>query len=203
MMEYNIIIAGIGGQGVLTIARIIGEAALEEGIKVRIGEIHGLSQRFGSLFSHVRLGDEVYGGLIPMGRGDLLIALEPAESLRHLHYMKKGSTLLLSTNPIEPPQVSMGLFNYPPLEKIRELALKEFGLKIIELDSRKMAEEVGSIIAQNSIMLGAALALESFPLKYESVVSAVRRIISRRFADMNMKALEVGMREAKKKLGIF
>jgi len=201
-VEYNIIIAGVGGQGVLTIARVIGEAALEEGVKVRIGEIHGLSQRFGSLFAHVRLGDQIFGGLVPMGKGDILIALEPAESLRHLHYMKKGGYLILSKNPIEPPQVSMGLFKYPELEKVEEIARNSFGLRIVEIDSRKIAESSGSIIAQNSAMLGAAAAVEGFPLKIDSILSGLRKVISKRFFEVNLRALELGMSEAKKQLTV-
>lgn len=138
-----------------------------------------------------------------MGKGDLLIALEPAESLRHMHYMKRGAALILSSNPIEPPQVSMGLYSYPSLEKIKSIASKEFNLKLVELDSREIAEKAGNIIAQNSVMLGAALAIEGFPLRYESIASALKKIISKRYIDINIRALELGREEAKRKLIIF
>jgi indolepyruvate ferredoxin oxidoreductase beta subunit len=198
MMEYNIIISGIGGQGVLTVARILGEAALYSGIKVRMSEVHGLSQRFGSLFAHVRMGDQVYGGLVPMGKGNMLLALEPAESLRYMHYMKKGGALVLNKNPIEPPQVSMGLFNYPNLLKIKDIATEKFGLRVIEVDAKKIAAEAGGELAQNSAMLGAALEIPGFPLTREAIVYAVRKVISSRYAHINIKAIDLGSEETKK-----
>jgi indolepyruvate ferredoxin oxidoreductase beta subunit len=198
MMEYNIIISGIGGQGVLTVARILGEAALYSGIKVRMSEVHGLSQRFGSIFAHVRMGDQVYGGLVPMGKGNMLLALEPAESLRYMHYMKKGGALVLNKNPIEPPQVSMGLFNYPNLLKIKDIAAEKFGLRVIEVDAKKIAAEAGGELAQNSAMLGAALEIPGFPLTREAIVYAVRKVISSRYADINIKAIDLGSEETKK-----
>ncbi|MEM0046393.1 MAG: indolepyruvate ferredoxin oxidoreductase subunit beta [Fervidicoccaceae archaeon] len=199
-MEYNIVIAGIGGQGVLTIARIIGEAALLEGLKVRVGEIHGLSQRFGSLFAHVRMGNSIYSGLIPLGKGDMLLSLEPAEALRHLQYMKKGAILILNRRPIEPPQVSMELFKYPSLEQIRAISSEKFGLKVLELDAREIAEKAGNAIAQNSVMLGAALSAPGIPISTKSAISALERTISRRFVDLNVRALELGMQEGRKLL---
>ena len=97
MKEYNIVITGVGGQGVLTAANILGWAALHAGYKVRLGEVHGMSQRFGSVISYVRFGEDVYGSMVPEGKADVMLAFEPVEALRYINYLKEGMPLQLSS----------------------------------------------------------------------------------------------------------
>ncbi|MEO2152620.1 MAG: indolepyruvate oxidoreductase subunit beta, partial [Thermococcus sp.] len=121
MREYNIVITGVGGQGILTAANLLGWAALRAGYKVRVGEVHGMSQRFGSVIAYVRFGEDVYGAMVPEGKADVILSFEPVEALRYINYLKKGGLVFTNARPIPPVQVSMGLATYPSLEEIKKV----------------------------------------------------------------------------------
>lgn len=127
LKEYNIVITGVGGQGILTAANILGWAALRAGYKVRVGEIHGMSQRFGSVIAYVRFGEEVYGAMVPEGKADVILSFEPVEALRYINYLKKGGLVFTNARPIPPVQVSMGIARYPSLEEIKRIVEEDFG----------------------------------------------------------------------------
>lgn len=148
-MKTDIILAGVGGQGILSIAAILGAASLNENLYLKQAETHGMSQRGGEVVSHLRISDEpVYSDLIPLGSADLILAVEPLESLRYLPYLKKNGSLV--TNATEFKNIG----NYPDLEKtFHELSGK---LKIVKIDADKIARETGNPKASNMVMLGAA-----------------------------------------------
>ena len=149
MIKTDIILAGVGGQGILSIAAILGAAALNEKLFLKQAETHGMSQRGGEVVSHLRIsGSPIFSDLIPLGGADLILAVEPLESLRYLPYLKKNGSLV--TNVTEFRNIG----NYPGLEKtFAELSAK---LKIVKIDADQMARETGNPKASNMVMLGAA-----------------------------------------------
>ena len=148
-MKTDIILAGVGGQGILSIAAILGAAALNENLYLKQAETHGMSQRGGEVVSHLRISDTpVYSDLIPLGNADIILSVEPLESLRYLPYLKKDGSLVTNTTEFR------NIPNYPNLENtFGELNSK---LKIIQIDADKMAHETGNPKASNMVMLGAA-----------------------------------------------
>jgi len=148
-MKTDIILAGVGGQGILSIAAILGAAALNENLYLKQAETHGMSQRGGEVVSHLRISDTpIYSDLIPFGNAELILSVEPLESLRYLPYLKHNGCLVTNTTEFR------NIPNYPNLENtFAELGTK---LKIIKIDADKMAHETGNPKASNMVMLGAA-----------------------------------------------
>lgn len=146
-MATDIVVLGVGGQGVMTLARWLGEAALAKGLDVRIAEIHGMSQRGGSVEVHVRIGPKVYAPLVEEGGADLVAALEAIEALRGYRYLKPGGLLVVNMRVIQPPggQLDLG--------QIVE-AIKNSGVRNYFVPSFQIATELGSPLYENTVMLG-------------------------------------------------
>jgi indolepyruvate ferredoxin oxidoreductase beta subunit len=195
MWEHNILIASVGGQGGITLSRIIARAAMRLGHRVVVGETLGMAQRGGSVQSHIRIGSHVYGPLIPEGRCHILIALEPAEALRAARYLSPGSTALLNEAPLPPIPALLGEEPYPFLKEIVE-ALSRIGCGVHRLDALSLAVEAGSRRCLNVVMLGAYLAyLEAENLNIvppESAEEAVRETVPSRYLEANLRALKLG-----------
>ena len=148
-MKTDIILAGVGGQGILSIAAILGAAALNENLYLKQAETHGMSQRGGEVVSHLRISDTpVYSDLIPLGSAEIILSVEPLESLRYLPYLKNDGCLVTNTTEFR------NISNYPKLaDTFAELSTK---LKVVQIDADKMAHETGNPKASNMVMLGAA-----------------------------------------------
>jgi len=148
-MKTDIILAGVGGQGILSIAAILGAAALNENLYLKQAETHGMSQRGGEVLSHLRISDTpIYSDLIPFGNAELILSVEPLESLRYLPYLRKDGCLVTNTTEFR------NIANYPKLaDTFAELSTK---LKVVQIDADKMALETGNPKASNMVMLGAA-----------------------------------------------
>lgn len=202
MREYNIVITGVGGQGILTAANLLGWAALQAGYKVRVGEVHGMSQRFGSVIAYVRFGEDVYGAMVPEGKADVILAFEPVEALRYINYLKEGGLVIANSNPIPPVQVSMGLATYPSMEEIKKIIEEDFKGKLITLDAEKLALEAGNVITTNVVLIGALTQTPGFPLSAEHVKEVIRLSVPKKAVDVNMKAFELGVKAAKELLGL-
>ena len=202
MREYNIVITGVGGQGILTAANLLGWAALQAGYKVRVGEVHGMSQRFGSVIAYVRFGEDVYGAMVPEGKADVILAFEPVEALRYINYLREGGLVIANSNPIPPVQVSMGLATYPSMEEIKRIIEEDFKGRLITLDAEKLALEAGNVITTNVILIGALTQTPGFPLSAEHVKEVIRLSVPRKAVDVNMKAFELGVKAAKELLGL-
>jgi len=200
--EYNIVITGVGGQGILTAANLLGWAALHAGYKVRVGEVHGMSQRFGSVIAYVRFGEDVYGAMVPEGKADVILAFEPVEALRYINYLKEGGLVIANSNPIPPVQVSMGLATYPSMEEIKKIIEEDFKGKLITLDAEKLALEAGNVITTNVVLIGALTQTPGFPLSAEHVKEVIRLSVPKKAVDVNMKAFELGVKAAKEMLGL-
>ena len=190
-MEFNILICGVGGQGTILASYVLGNAALKDGHKVRLGEIHGMAQRGGSVVSHVRMGDEVYGTVIPEGKADIIVAFEPLEALRNLSYLKNGGKTILNTEKINPISVSLGESEYPPLDEILS-NLSEKG-KVYHFNATEIAKKVGNQVTMNMVMMGALSLLET-PIKNETLLETIVSVLSKK-AEINMKAFEAGRKK--------
>jgi indolepyruvate ferredoxin oxidoreductase beta subunit len=185
-MQTDIILSGVGGQGILSIAAVIGEAALKEGFYMKQSEVHGMSQRGGDVQSNLRLSDKpIASDLIPLGQADLIISLEPMESLRYLPYLKKEGWLVTNSVPF------INIPNYPEIEKIYD-ELAKLPRKVI-LDVESIAKEVGAARTANIVMLGAATPF--IGIEYEKIADGIRSIFARKgdeIVEINLKALKYG-----------
>lgn len=185
-MRADIILSGVGGQGILSIAAVIGEAALKEGLYMKQAEVHGMSQRGGDVQSNLRLSDQpIASDLIPKGHADLIISLEPMESLRYLPYLKEDGWLVTNSQPF------VNIPNYPDMEKVNE-ELDKLPHKVI-LDVEAIAKEVATARAANIVMLGAAVPF--IGIEYNKIEDGIRRIFGRKgeeVVEMNLKALKAG-----------
>ena len=185
-MRADIILSGVGGQGILSIAAVIGEAALKEGLYMKQAEVHGMSQRGGDVQSNLRLSDQpIASDLIPKGHADLIISLEPMESLRYLPYLKKEGWLVTNSQPF------VNIPNYPDIDKVNE-ELNKLPYKVI-LDVEAIAKEVATVRAANIVMLGAAAPF--IGIEYNKIEDGIRRIFGRKgeeVVEMNLKALKAG-----------
>ena len=149
-MERNIIIAGVGGQGILTIATILDLAAMHAGLNIKQAEVHGMSQRGGEVQTHLRIADgEIFSDLIPMGKADLILSVEPLESLRYLPYLKEGGAIVTSDEPFK------NIGDYPDENAVFEQIKKTSG-DVVFVDATKIANELGNPKSYNIVMLGAA-----------------------------------------------
>ena len=202
MREYNIVITGVGGQGILTAANLLGWAALRAGYKVRVGEVHGMSQRFGSVIAYVRFGEDVYGAMVPEGKADVILSFEPVEALRYINYLKKGGLVFTNARPIPPVQVSMGLASYPSLEEMKKIIEEDFGGKFMAFDAEKLALEAGNIVTMNVVLIGALSQTPGFPLSEEEIKEVIRISVPPKTIDVNMRAFELGVKAAKEMLGL-
>lgn len=191
-MKIDIILSGVGGQGILSIAAVIGEAALKEGLYMKQAEVHGMSQRGGDVQSNLRLSDKpIASDLIAMGQADLIISLEPMESLRYLPYLKKDGWLVTNSQPF------INIPNYPEIEKVHA-ELDKLPHKVI-LDVEAIAKEIGSVRSANIVMLGAAAPFIN--IEFSKLEDGIRRIFGRKgeeIVDLNLKALNAGYEVAQK-----
>ena len=185
-MKKDIILAGVGGQGILSIAAVIGMAALNSGLKLKQAEVHGMSQRGGDVHSNLRISDrEIHSDLIPFGQADLIISVEPMESLRYLPWLAKDGWLITNTTP------HVNIPDYPDMEEInREIgAVKQHVL----IDADQVAKDLGSSRSANMVILGAASPW--LGIDYTALENAVRAIFGSKgeaIVDLNLQALEAG-----------
>jgi indolepyruvate ferredoxin oxidoreductase beta subunit len=185
-MKQDIILAGVGGQGILSIAFVIDSAALREGLKVKQAEVHGMSQRGGAVQSHLRLSSgRIFSDLIPKGEADIILSVEPLESLRYLEYLNRQGRIVTSSTPY------INIPDYPEVSRIlSEIQKIE---KSVVIDSEKLAKEAGSSKAQNMVMLGAAS--NYLMLKQEHLLEYIEVLFKPRGENMvkvNLKAFELG-----------
>jgi indolepyruvate ferredoxin oxidoreductase beta subunit len=190
----NIVITGVGGQGVLTLAEILAKSVLKESHNVRVGEIHGMAQRGGHVTCTVRIGDNVHGPIIDSGSAHLLVGFEPLETLREAHMIQSDGLVLLNTHIQYPVAVSMGEIEYPTHDQIRS-KIGNFSKNIIELDAMSLAENAGSSRSLNMVMLGAILGTAIVPITKESVTKTVQETFSAKFENINLDAINSGFKK--------
>ncbi len=195
----DILLVGVGGQGILTMASIIATAAMLDGNDVRMSEIHGMAQRGGTVFTEIRIGSK--SSIIPPGRADIMIALEPAEALRYLHKLRRGGLVVINDQPIPPPIVYVQGLKYPETEEIIS-KIKEVTDNVYLIPATKIAEEkLGDPRPANVILIGFGLAKGFLGISEESVREAIKRVLRKKYVDINLKALEIGKELAHKNQG--
>ncbi len=186
----DIVIVGVGGQGILTSSMILAKAAMKAGLNVVSSEVHGMAQRGGSVEVHVRIGD-VLSPLIPPGNADVMIALEPVEALRFSKYLNENSIVILNTRKIVPITVNLEMADYPDLDTILE-KLKSVTGKIYPVNASEIAENLGAVQAMNVVVLGMLAKLVELPFSYEDLEEAVREVLPPKLHEINLKALKAG-----------
>jgi indolepyruvate ferredoxin oxidoreductase beta subunit len=193
IMVFNLIIAGVGGQGNVLASQIVGRAAVNRDLRVTVGETFGMSQRGGPVMSHIRLSGEFNcAPLIPPNMAHVIVGLEPLETLRILmEYGNEDTIFIVNSRPIYPLNVIAGDEEYPDTEKIRSV-LTESGQKVFWLEATQIALELGEPILLNMIMLGALSALPDFPLDAGDFRSALKDIFPESKLEVNFRALDMG-----------
>lgn len=201
MTQYNILLAGVGGQGLMLLSQVMGDACTRSGVKVVVGAQHGLAQRSGSISAHVRIGD-AYSPLIPYGTADLIIAMEATEALRYIEFLKQGGTVIMNSRIMHPPLETAPIVKnrqelrmYVTLEQVKEQLSKVAG-DVISIDAEKVAVEAGNPRTENVVLLGVASALIGFPVKIEPLKESVRRVVPERAVEANLKAFDLGRKAA-------
>ena len=187
MNELNIMIVGVGGQGTLLASRILGNVAVMQGYDVKVSEVHGMSQRGGSVVTYVKMSDKVYSPMIDKNEADILLAFEKLEALRWIDYLKKGGTLVMNDQEINPMPVIIGKAKYPG--NITE-RLKSGGIELQSIDALKLAEDCGNIKAMNVVLIG--LLAKSTCIAKEIWLKAIEEVVPVKFLDVNIKAFEAG-----------
>jgi indolepyruvate ferredoxin oxidoreductase beta subunit len=189
-MKQDIILAGVGGQGILSIAYVIDNAALADGLFFKQAEVHGMAQRGGAVQSHMRLSDgTIWSDLIPKGEADMILSVEPLEALRYFDYLRPDGIVVTSSTPYR------NILDYPDIGKVLEAVRK--APRSVVVDSEKLAKEAGTVKAQNIVLLGAAAAF--LILKEESLRATIDSLFRGRgtpVLEANLKAFELGQKAA-------
>lgn len=197
--EFNVLITGVGGQGVILISELLGEAAVKDQLRVRGSEILGMAVRGGSVTSAIRLGEDVYGPLIPTSKCSALVGMEPSEALRNITCLSKSSLVILNTAVTVPFTVPLGQSSYPSLEAILE-KLNKAAERVIPLDAAKLALAAGSLLTSNIVMLGALFGTERLPIKLATIKETVEERFPAKLAPVNMKAFDLGYESCRRAL---
>ncbi len=182
----NIMIVGVGGQGTLLASRIIGNIVIEEGYDVKVSEVHGMSQRGGSVVTYVKFGDKVYSPIIDKGEADIILAFEMLEAYRALPYLKKDGKIIVNNQMMNPMPVITGAMEYP--KNIKEKLEKVVNLECVE--ALKLAGEAGNIKTVNVVLIG--VLAKSTNIKYEKWIEILKKIVPSKLIDVNLKAFDLG-----------
>ena len=189
-MTKSIMIVGVGGQGTLLASKIMGRVLTERGYDVKLSEVHGMSQRGGSVVTYVKYGEKVYSPIIDLGEADFVLSFEALEAARWVGYLKQGGTLITNNAEIWPMPVITGAAKYPEnvLDKVAEKA------NVVSIDALKLATEAGSAKAVNIVLLGVLSKLSDIP--EEQWIDAIEKTVPAKFIEMNKKAFALGRKAA-------
>ena len=186
-MTKNIMIVGVGGQGSLLASKMLGQLLLSSGYDVKVSEVHGMSQRGGSVVTYVRYGEKVYSPIIDKGEADYIISFEKLEAARYVSYLKKGGKIIVSNQEIDPMPVSIGAAQYPEnlIEKMREA-----GADVDAIDALDLAMQAGSSKAVNLVLMGRLS--KYFDATEEMWMQALEACVPPKFLELNKKAFALG-----------
>lgn len=183
----SVLIVGVGGQGTLLASRLLGNAMLSLGNDVKVSEVHGMSQRGGSVVTYVRYGQTVYSPILEEGEADYILSFEQLETARFLPYLKKGGTIISNTQTIDPMPVITGAKEYP--QGILP-ALEEKGVNLVQADALSLAEQAGSVKAVNVVLIG--VMAKQMGIDKAVWEETIRQTVPAKFVEMNLKAFELG-----------
>ena len=187
MKTTNIMIVGVGGQGSLLASKLLGRLLLNEGYDVKVSEVHGMSQRGGSVVTYVRYGDKVYSPIIDKGEADFIVSFEKLEAFRYVSYLKEGGQIIVNSQEIDPMPVITGVAEYP---HDAQEQLQALGVKVDCIDALTPAIEAGSPKATNIVLMGRLSRCLS--IEKEKWIEALRQTVAPKFVEMNVKAFELG-----------
>ncbi len=185
-MTKSIMIVGVGGQGSLLASTLLGKLLVTEGYDVKVSEVHGMSQRGGSVVTYVRYGEKVYSPIIEKGAADCIISFEKLEAARWVEYLKKDGVIITNTQQIDPMPVVIGAMDYPA-DILTELSEK---VNVDALDALSLAEEAGSPRAVNIVLMGRLARQLDIPV--EKWENALKSVVKPQFVDINLKAFDLG-----------
>ena len=182
----NIMIVGVGGQGTLLASRILGNVIIDQGFDVKVSEVHGMSQRGGSVVTYVKYGESVSAPIIDNGEADVILAFERLEAMRALPFLKEGGTIIVNDRAIDPMPVITGAAEYPDgiIDDLKKAA------NVISVDALELAKEAGSIKAVNVVLLG--ILSNSFDFPEEKWIEALEASVPEKFLELNKKAFALG-----------
>ena len=186
MMGKSIMIVGVGGQGTLLASRILGNAIISAGYDVKVSEVHGMSQRGGSVITYVKYADKVYSPIIDEGEADVVLAFELLEAYRALPYLKKGGKVIVNTQAMDPMPVIIGAMKYP--ENIAEKMVKM--VDVTAVDALSLAKEAGNIKAVNVVLIGFMAKATDIP--YDTWIETIKTTVPAKFLEVNLKAFDLG-----------
>ena len=187
-MNKNILLCGVGGQGIVLASKLIAQAAMENSLPVMSAETIGMAQKGGSVFSHVRIGSNLSTPMIPKGGADVIIGFEPAEAVRMLPYLKKDGTVIVNSCPTKPVTAMLSASSYTGKEMLDYLKKNVERLTVV--DCERAASEIGSLKVVNMILLGAAAATGELPISMADIKSCLAKRLKPQLLEMNYKALE-------------
>ena len=186
-MTKNVMIVGVGGQGSLLASKLLGYRLLNEGYDVKVSEVHGMSQRGGSVVTYVRFGEKVYSPVIDKGEADFIVSFEKLEAARYVEYLKKGGRIVVNTQEIDPMPVITGAASYP--ENLIDKMEAE-GIAVDAMDCLSLAEQAGSAKAVNLVLMGRLS--RYFDIPEEKWISAIEKCVPEKFVEMNKRAFALG-----------
>ena len=186
-MTKNVMIVGVGGQGSLLASKLLGYLLLNEGYDVKVSEVHGMSQRGGSVVTYVRFGEKVYSPVIDKGEADFIVSFEKLEAARYVEYLKKGGRIVVNTQEIDPMPVITGAASYT--ENLIDKMEAE-GIAVDAMDCLSLAEQAGSAKAVNLVLMGRLS--RYFDIPEEKWISAIEKCVPEKFVEMNKRAFALG-----------
>ena len=186
-MTKNVMIVGVGGQGSLLASKLLGYLLLNEGYDVKVSEVHGMSQRGGSVVTYVRFGEKVYSPVIDKGEADFIVSFEKLEAARYVEYLKRDGRIVVNTQQIDPMPVIIGAASYP--ENLIE-KMQEKGIAVDALDCLSLAEQAGSAKAVNLVLMGRLS--RYFDIPEEKWINAIEQCVPAKFVEMNKRAFALG-----------
>lgn len=190
-MQCNILVAGVGGQGVILTSRLLGLAAIKAGLHVTTAETIGMSQREGAVVSHIRLGNETFAPLIPKAGADLIIGIEPSEAVRNMPMLKQNGYMIVNTAPVIPASVAIGLSQYDAGEILT--FIRSTCKNTILTDAAKLASQAGNHKSANVVLLGIAAAARILPFDANILQQALEEEIPKKYLEVNKKSFEIGI----------
>ena len=186
-MTKNVMIVGVGGQGSLLASKLLGHLLLKEGYDVKVSEVHGMSQRGGSVVTYVRFGEKVYSPIIDKGEADFIVSFEKLEAARYLEYLKPDGRIVVNTQEIDPMPVITGAMEYP-VDLVEKM--EKAGAAVDAMDCLSLAEEAGSAKAVNLVLMGRLS--KYFDMPEEKWLQAIEECVPAKFVEMNKKAFALG-----------
>ncbi|MCG3225710.1 MAG: indolepyruvate oxidoreductase subunit beta [Candidatus Heimdallarchaeota archaeon] len=190
--EYQMVIVGVGGQGILTISDIIAIAARKKGLHILGSEVHGMAQKGGSVITNLKIGKKLHSPTIPEGSAKVLVGIEENETLRFIKYLEPRGIAITSTTVLNPVSWKKNKKAAIEAQEKIDKNLAKFKAKIIKIDSEALAHEAGLSLAQNIVLLGALSQVEGFPLSDEELKEALKERVPKKYIEPNLKAFELG-----------